>query len=137
MPIADKLDEYGKGAWLALTLLGFWICWPVGLAMVLFIVASGRARAWRCASASSRGAWHYAERHRGGGGCGWGGWGRHQAPSSGNAAFDEYRHETLKRLEEEYKEFVEYLDRLRAAKDKQEFDQFMAERRDRQTPQTT
>jgi hypothetical protein len=32
-------------------------------------------------------------------------------------------------LEEEQREFVEYLERLRQAKDKAEFDGFMAERR--------
>jgi hypothetical protein len=48
--------------------------------------------------------------------------------SSGNKAFDEYREETLRRLEEEEREFREFLDRLRHAKDKTEFDQFMAER---------
>ena len=48
--------------------------------------------------------------------------------SSGNRAFDEYRAETLRRLEEEQREFKEFLDRLRHAKDKAEFDQFMAER---------
>ena len=53
------------------------------------------------------------------------------APSSGNRAFDEYRTETLRRLEEEQREFREFLDRLRLAKDKTEFDQFMAERRNR------
>ncbi len=52
-------------------------------------------------------------------------------PSSGNRAFDEYRTETLRRLEEEQKEFAEFLDRLRFAKDKAEFDQFMTERRQR------
>ncbi len=52
-------------------------------------------------------------------------------PSSGNRAFDEYRTETLQRLEEEQKEFGEFLDRLRFAKDKAEFDQFMTERRSR------
>ena len=36
-----------------------------------------------------------------------------RAPPSGNAAFDEYRAETLRRLEEEQREFVEYLERLR------------------------
>jgi len=55
-------------------------------------------------------------------------------PSSGNRAFDEYREETLKRLEEEQSEFKGFLDRLRHAKDKVEFDQFMAERRNRPTP---
>jgi hypothetical protein len=48
--------------------------------------------------------------------------------SSGNRAFDEYRAETLRRLEEEQHEFKEFLNRLRHAKDKAEFDQFMAER---------
>ena len=52
-------------------------------------------------------------------------------PSSGNRAFDEYRSDTLKRLEEEQREFRDFLDRLRFAKDKTEFDQFMAERRNR------
>jgi hypothetical protein len=53
------------------------------------------------------------------------------APSSGNRAFDEYRSDTLKRLEDEQREFREFLERLRFAKDKTEFDAFMAERRDR------
>ena len=48
--------------------------------------------------------------------------------ATGNRAFDEYRAETLRRLEEEQREFMEFLDRLRHAKDKVEFDQFMAER---------
>jgi hypothetical protein len=48
--------------------------------------------------------------------------------SSGNHAFDEYRAETLHRLEDEQREFMEFLNRLRHAKDKAEFDQFMAER---------
>jgi Protein of unknown function (DUF2852) len=55
-------------------------------------------------------------------------------PSSGNRAFDEYREETLRRLEEEQTEFKDFLDRLRHAKDKAEFDQFMNERRNRPTP---
>ena len=54
-----------------------------------------------------------------------------QPQSSGNRAFDEYRAETLRRLEEEQKEFAEFLNRLRFAKDKSEFDQFMTERRQR------
>jgi hypothetical protein len=51
--------------------------------------------------------------------------------SSGNRAFDEYRSETLKRLEDEQREFKDFLARLRFAKDRAEFDQFMAERRGR------
>ena len=52
-------------------------------------------------------------------------------PTTGNRAFDEYRSETLRRLEEEAKDFRSFLDRLRMAKDKAEFDQFMADRRSR------
>ena len=48
--------------------------------------------------------------------------------SSGNASFDAYRHETLERLEEEQNRFDVFLDRLREAKDKVEFDQFMDDR---------
>ena len=57
--------------------------------------------------------------------------GRGKTASSGNHAFDEYREETLRRLEDEQKEFFEFLERLRQAKDKAEFDQFMAERGNR------
>jgi hypothetical protein len=56
------------------------------------------------------------------------------APTSGNHAFDEYRAETLRRLEEEQTEFSSFLERLRFAKDKAEFDQFMAERRQAPRP---
>jgi hypothetical protein len=48
--------------------------------------------------------------------------------STGNAAFDTYKGETLRRLEEEQTNFEEFLERLREAKDKAEFDQFMDER---------
>ena len=55
------------------------------------------------------------------------GWQQPQS-SAPNSAFDDYRAETLRRLEEEQKEFQEYLERLRRARDKSEFDAFMAER---------
>ena len=51
--------------------------------------------------------------------------------SSGNNAFDDYRTATLKRLEDEEREFRSFLDKLRHAKDKSEFDSFMSERRER------
>ena len=57
-----------------------------------------------------------------------------QPPPSGNRAFDEYRADALRRLEEEQREFQEFLDRLRMAKDKAEFDQFMAECRSQGRP---
>ena len=55
-------------------------------------------------------------------------------PSSGNRAFDEYREETLKRLEDEQREFREFLERLRLAKDRAEFDQFMTDRKNKPSP---
>ncbi len=110
--------------WLiAAMVLGFIIFWPVGLAILFFMLGSGRIG----------GRW--ARRHgmqpgAGGGPCGGRGWLREEAaPSSGNRAFDEYRQETLRRLEEEQRDFSDFLERLRFAKDKAEFDQFMAERR--------
>ena len=60
-------------------------------------------------------------------------WGQPRA--SGNQAFDEYRAATLQRLKEEQHEFRELLSHLRTAKDKAEFDQFMADRRTRSKPQ--
>ena len=64
----------------------------------------------------------------------WRAWKR-RAPSarnsSGNVAFDEYREETLRKLDDEQREFRDYLDKLRSAKDRAECDQFMNERRNR------
>ena len=48
--------------------------------------------------------------------------------SSGNSAFDAYKTETLNRLEQEQDDFEAFLQRLRDAKDKAEFDQFMDDR---------
>ncbi len=56
---------------------------------------------------------------------------RAQRQSSGNRAFDEYREDMMRRLEDEQKEFRDFLERLRHAKDKQEFDQFMDDRKSR------
>lgn len=48
--------------------------------------------------------------------------------SSGNTSFDAYREETLKRLEEESRDFDAFLTRLREARDSSEFEQFMDDR---------
>ena len=57
---------------------------------------------------------------------------RHQAwqamKPSGNRAFDAYKADTLARLEAEQEAFESFLERLRDAKDKAEFDQFMEDR---------
>ena len=143
MPIAAKLDEFGKPAWILLMILGFVWWWPLGLAILAFTIGSGRMGCWSH-NGSSR--WQSKmdrmqdkmDRMRSySSGCDWWGGGRQ---SSGNRAFDDYRSETLQRLEEEQREFKDFLQRLRFAKDRAEFDQFMAERRNRppqeQAPQS-
>jgi hypothetical protein len=130
MSVAATLDDIPKPAWIVGMVLGFVWCWPVGLAILAYLIGSGRMAQWRHARGGCWGVWHHPEGERNGGreqGARF--WGRQ--PSSGNRAFDEYRTETLRRLEEEQRDFVAFLDRLRMAKDKAEFDQFMAERRQR------
>lgn len=109
----DALDDRGRGAWIAAFVIGFILFWPIGLAILGYTIWSGRMGCWK----------HMRKRHRGG---------RHGAmggATTGNSAFDEYREETLRRLQEEQSEFEGFMERLRKAKDKAEFDQFMNERR--------
>ena len=142
MPITAKLDELGKPAWIALIVLGFMAWWPVGLAILALTIWSGRMGCGYHGGAGYEGRWqHKMERmqrkmdwmrSRMAGGPSAAPWA--YARPSGNRAFDEYRSETLRRLEEEQREFREFLERLRMAKDKAEFDQFMAERGNRPAP---
>jgi hypothetical protein len=52
-----------------------------------------------------------------------------EASDIGHSAFEEYRAQTLQRLDQEQREFQEFIARLRAAKDKEEFEQFITDRR--------
>ncbi len=47
---------------------------------------------------------------------------------TGNASFDAYRNDMLARLEQESREFEDFLTRLRDARDSQEFDHYMNDR---------
>lgn len=116
----DWLDARGRPAWLIAMVVGFIAFWPVGLAILAFMIWSKRmsCKGWG-RRAHDRTAFRDAFR---------------AAAPTGNAAFDAYRAETLKRLEEEREAFASFLDQLRQAKDQAEFDQFMAGRR---TPATT
>lgn len=129
-----KLDDYGRPAWIGVMVLGFVLFWPIGLAVLGYLIWSGRMTCgW---SGQHRGGRHWQSRfadkfERAGSRVrdevrGFAG-----AYSSGNRAFDDYRDATLKRLEQEEREFREFLSRLRQAKDKSEFDQFMADRKAR------
>ncbi len=137
MPISSFLSDIPPVAWV---LFGLVVAssWHFHLPVVLVLLAFFfTARAWR-RRAMTQGCMPSAMQANVGSGWGWGPGGifnfggggapNPQAPTS-NRAFDEYRAETLRRLEDEQKEFLEYLERLRQARDKQEFDQFMADRR--------
>lgn len=96
-----------------LMVVGFIVFWPLGLAMLVWIIWGDRIID-RVQDAEV----HWRSRQ------------------SGNAAFDEYRRAELERLEEkrreldrEAAEFQTFMRELRAAKDKEEFDRYMAKRR--------
>jgi Protein of unknown function (DUF2852) len=102
------LDERGKGAWLAAMILGFILFWPLGLAILFYMIWSKRmSGSFFCGRSKRR---------------------NFSRTPTGNTAFDAYRDETLRRLEDEQTAFKAFLNRLRDAKDKTEFDQFMDER---------
>ncbi len=109
----DWLDARGKGAWIAAIVVGCLAFWPVGLALLAYAVWSGRLFG-RDGSSKAFGTRM--------------GRGMATFRSSGNAAFDSYKADTLKRLEDEQGAFEQFLQRLREARDKAEFDQFMADR---------
>jgi Protein of unknown function (DUF2852) len=109
------LDDRGKGAWIAAMILAFILFWPLGLALLAYMIWSKRMFSHGCSyrrqhSPRSFGQGHQAFR------------------SSGNSAFDSYKADTLNRLEREQDEFEAFLERLRASKDKAEFDQYLEER---------
>lgn len=110
------LDDRGKGAWIALMVLSFIFAWPLGLAILAYMIWSKRMFG-TCSS-----------RRRGGSAFTRGGFGGTRFGSSGNSAFDAYKADTLARLEREQEEFESFLRRLRESKDKSEFDQYMTER---------
>jgi Protein of unknown function (DUF2852) len=131
-----------KPLWIAAMVLAFIFWWPIGLALLFFGLWSNRVGFWGCGSRYGvwQGGWQrngWQQQGDGGPPPPWAAWkgfwcgGDRPSASSGNHAFDEYRAETLRRLEDEQKEFASFLDRLRFAKDKAEFDQFMTERRNR------
>lgn len=132
-----KMDDLGRPAWLALMVLGFIVFWPIGLATLAFLIWSGRMGCgWNGSSEDQRTRWERKMARLQDKIDRWGGrrdrgYATAAMAPTGNRAFDEYRSETLKRLEEEAHEFKSFLERLRHAKDKSEFDQFMTERRNR------
>jgi Protein of unknown function (DUF2852) len=122
-------------------ILGFIVFWPIGLAILgykfwqrryggpdLQTLATNKwqdartmmsSNSWGCGGSMRRASGFYAS-------------------PTGNAAFDEWRAAELvrldaerRKLDEAQREFAEYSDAIRRAKDREEFERFMAERRAR------
>ncbi|PCJ71383.1 MAG: hypothetical protein COA62_01915 [Rhodobiaceae bacterium] len=107
----ERLDDLPKGAWIAIMIVTFILFWPLGLVVLGYLIWSGKMQSWK-------------REHR----CGSRGHRRHRSRSTGNTAFDEYRNETLRRLDDEREAFEAFVDQLRRAKDQEQFDKFMTER---------
>lgn len=105
------LDSKGKGAWIAAMVLGFVFFWPIGLALLFYMIWSKRMFNSSCSRRRTRRNRHFSV-----------------GSTTGNSAFDAYKADTLRRLEEEQNNFEAFLERLREAKDKAEFDEFIEER---------
>lgn len=98
------------------TTLGFVFFWPAGFVLALALGWLGFAH--MSAGRAPRHAPHSLPREAA----------SPRDAETGNGAFDAYRHDVLARLEDEQRTFIRFLDRLREAKDKTEFDTFMEDR---------
>lgn len=127
-------------ATIALMVLGFVVFWPLGLAMLAYIIWGDRLDGFkRDVNKATDGIFAGCRRgadkaHR---------WG-HSSARTGNVAFDDWRDKELERLAEERRkldealaEFDDYARELRRAKDQEEFDRFMAARNKPTTLTTT
>lgn len=111
-------------ATVALMVLGFMVFWPLGLAMIAYIMFGDRFDVFKRdinKAADSFTASFKPTRH---------------AARTGNVAFDDWReaeldrlHEERRKLDEMREDFDTYMRELRRAKDQQEFNEFMAERK--------
>ena len=116
-------------ATIGLMVVGFMIYWPLGLAMIAYILWGERLETFRTDVNRTTDRF-------------FGGLKRSGAsmpfatPRTGNVAFDDWRETELARLDAERRrlmeasaEFEAYARELRRAKDQEEFDRFMATRR--------
>ncbi|KQT43071.1 hypothetical protein ASG43_16245 [Aureimonas sp. Leaf454] len=120
-------------ATIAMMVGGFMLYWPLGLAVLAYILWGERLEGFR--RDVNRSTDRFAAFCRSSGG------GRAMpfaTARTGNVAFDDWRERELTRLDEErrklneaHAEFEAYARELRRAKDQEEFDRFMAARRDK------
>ncbi len=108
-------------AWrIAAIVMGFILWWPIGLALLL--LWKGMMMFGLCSRRRDRSPADLASRF-------------FTTPSSGNTAFDDHRSAVLQRLEQErqaldrqQQEFNDFLHNLKRARDREEFDRFIAGR---------
>ncbi|MBA8877808.1 DUF2852 domain-containing protein [Phyllobacterium myrsinacearum] len=116
-------------ATIALMVIGFMLFWPLGFAMLAYILWGDRLDGFKRdvnrATDGFCGVFRRGKTQSFGRG----------SFGTGNVAFDEWREKELERLNEERRkleemraEFEDYASELRRAKDREEFDRFMAER---------
>lgn len=110
-------------ATVALTVAGFMVFWPLGLAMLAYVLFGDRFEGFkREANATVDGMFRSCRKSS-------------SYSATGNIAFDEWREKEIERLNEERRkldelraDFEEELRELRRAKDQEDFDRFMAKR---------
>ena len=113
---------------IAAMVIGFIVFAPIGFAILIWNIWSSRHRNERPAFAGmgNSASWSAAP---------WSQTSRNLSRHSGNAVFEDYKRATLERLEEERRKLVAeqeafgaFLDDLKRAKDRTEFERFMQER---------
>ncbi|HLW91138.1 MAG TPA: DUF2852 domain-containing protein [Roseiarcus sp.] len=114
-------------------ILGFIVFWPIGLAILAFKIWQRKSGYPGDLTSAAQEKWREA---RGAFGSNWAG--PRSWRSTGNLAFDEWRaaeiarlEEERRRLEEAHREFAAFVENIRRAKDREEFERFMSERRNR------
>ncbi|MTI18524.1 DUF2852 domain-containing protein [Rhodobacteraceae bacterium RKSG542] len=127
MALSNTIRPEWNPVMIGLMILGFIIAWPLGLLVIAYIIWGDQfpafkqdvKRCWKDSPFSESTTYTRSGR-------------------TGNAAFDDYREQELERLEEERKkldamreDFDKYMKELRRARDKEEFDRFMAARKGR------
>ncbi|MCG7393359.1 DUF2852 domain-containing protein [Microvirga sp. ACRRW] len=119
-----------RGLEIAVIILGFIFAWPLALAYLVWKMCGypkyDEAKAFFRDTVGRASEDIFGARRSNGFGY----------AGSGNAAFDDYRRSELERLEEERRkldeearEFRNFVEELKRAKDREEFDAFMAKRR--------
>jgi Protein of unknown function (DUF2852) len=133
----ERRPLFRSGWEVAAMVAGFIIFFPAGLAILGYFIwrkkmgegtmtPAGVKGEWRRWKQEMKAQWKSSSEASGG-------FGMHR--NSGNMAFDAYRAEVLRRLDEERRKlddeqraFNEFVLKLRRAKDQEEFDRFMADR---------